>query len=211
MGDAVQPRPLLVVALDDVPGRLGDVGARRASPPWPWCSPPSARATAGPSAMSFHCFSGSWMRIRKRSCCSSSVIENQYLTSRMPERTSMRSNSGTSRKNSSTWSSRAEAHHPLDAGAVVPGAVEQHDLAAGRQMRHVALEVPLRALALGRRRQRHDAADARVEPLGDALDDAALAGGVAALEQDDDLLLLCRRTQSCSLISSHCRRSSSSK
>ena len=24
----------------------------------------------------------------------------------------------------------AEAHHPLDAGAVVPGAVEQHDLAA---------------------------------------------------------------------------------
>jgi hypothetical protein len=33
----------------------------------------------------------------------------------------------------------------------------------------------------------HDAADARVERLGDALDDAALAGGVAALEQADDL------------------------
>ena len=42
------------------------------------------------------------MRIRKRSCCSSSVIENQYLITRMPERTSMRSNSGTSPKNSST-------------------------------------------------------------------------------------------------------------
>ena len=28
----------------------------------------------------------------------------------------------------------AEAHHPLDAGAVVPGAVEQHDLAGGRQV-----------------------------------------------------------------------------
>ena len=80
-----------------------------------------------------------------------------------------------------------EAHHPLDAGAVVPGAVEQHDLAARRQVRHVALEVPLGALAVGRRRQRHDAGDARVEPLGDALDRAALAGAVAALEQHDDL------------------------
>ncbi len=84
----------------------------------------------------------------------------------------------------------AEAHHPLDAGAVVPGAVEQHHFAAGRQMRDIALEVPLRALALARRRQRRDAADARVEPLRDALDDAALAGGVAALEQHHDLELL---------------------
>ena len=47
-------------------------------------------------------FIGSWMRMRKRICCSSSVIENQYLTTVMPERTSMRSNSGTSWKNSST-------------------------------------------------------------------------------------------------------------
>ncbi len=52
----------------------------------------------------------------------------------------------------------AEAHHPLDAGAVVPAAVEQHDLAGGGQVRHVALEVPLRALALVGRRQRHHAA-----------------------------------------------------
>ena len=102
----------------------------------------------------------------------------------------MRSNSGTERKNSSTSVVGAEAHDALDAGAVVPGAVEQHDLAAGRQMRDVALEIPLRALALGRRGQRHDAADARIEPLGDALDRAALAGGVAALEDHDDLQLL---------------------
>ena len=46
--------------------------------------------------------------MRKRICCSSSVIENQYLTRRMPERTSMRSNSGTSLKNCSTWSSVAK-------------------------------------------------------------------------------------------------------
>ena len=57
-------------------------------------------------------------------------------------------------------------------------------------MRHVALEIPLRALALVRRRQRGDAADARVEALGDALDDAALAGGIAALEEDDHLELV---------------------
>ena len=72
----------------------------------------------------------------------------------MPERTSMRSNSGTERKNSSYFVFGAKAHHALDAGAVVPAAVEQHDLAGRRQVRHVALEVPLRALAVVRRRQR---------------------------------------------------------
>ena len=84
----------------------------------------------------------------------------------------------------------AEAHHPLDAGAVVPAAVEQDDFAAGRQMRDIALEIPLRALALVRRRQRRDPADARIETLGDPLDDPAFAGGVAPLEDHDDLELL---------------------
>jgi hypothetical protein len=55
--------------------------------------------------LSFHCFSGSRIRMRNRMCCSESVIENQYLTSLMPERTSMRSNSGALRKNSATSSS----------------------------------------------------------------------------------------------------------
>ena len=84
----------------------------------------------------------------------------------------------------------AEAHHALDAGTVVPATVEQHDLAAGRQMRSVTLEIPLRALPLVRRRKRGDAADPRIEPLGDALDDAALAGGIAALENHHHLELL---------------------
>jgi len=48
------------------------------------------------------------MRIRKPNCCSSSVIENQYLSRMMPLRTSMRSNSGTEWKNSSTCSSVAK-------------------------------------------------------------------------------------------------------
>ena len=45
----------------------------------------------------------------------------------------------------------AEAHDALDAGAVVPAAVEHHHLAGGGQVRDVALEVPLRLLDLGRR------------------------------------------------------------
>ena len=80
----------------------------------------------------------------------------------------------------------AEAHHPLDARAVVPAAVEDHDLAGRRQLRDVALHVDLGLLAVGRRRQRDDAEDARADPLGEPLDHAALAGGVAAFEDDDD-------------------------
>jgi len=71
------------------------------------------------------------------------------------------------------------------------------DLACRRQVRHVALEVPLRALAVVRRRQRGDAGDARGSPLRDALDHAALAAR-RGLEQDHDLVAL-RDDQSCSL------------
>ena len=80
----------------------------------------------------------------------------------------------------------AEAHHALDAGAVVPGAVEEHDLAGRRQVLDVALEVPLRALALGRRAERDDPREARVQRLHDALDRAALAGRVTAFEEAHD-------------------------
>ena len=58
---------------------------------------------------------------------------------------------------------------------------------AGGKMPHVALHIHLRLFALGRRGQRDDAKDARADPLGDRLDDAALAGAVAALEDDADL------------------------
>jgi hypothetical protein len=81
---------------------------------------------------------------------------------------------------------RAEAHDALDPGAVVPTAVEEHHFPGGRQVRHVALEKPLRLLLLRRRRQGHDPADARVEVLSDALDDTAFAGGISSLEQDHD-------------------------
>ena len=140
--------------------------------------------------LSFHCLSGSWIRIVKRKYCSSSVMENQYLMRMIPERTSMRSNSGTDRKNSSTSSSvqkpitrstPARLYQLRSNSTISPPA---------GKMRNVTLEIPLRALALARRRKRGDVADPRIEPLGDALDDAALAGGIAALENHHHLELL---------------------
>ncbi len=79
-----------------------------------------------------------------------------------------------------------EAHDVLDAGAVVPAAVEDDDFAGGREMLDVALGEHLRLLAVRRRGQRDDAKHARADPLGDRLDGAALSGGVAPLEDDDD-------------------------
>ena len=55
-------------------------------------------------------------------------------------------------------------------------------------MRHITLEIPLGAFALVRRGQRGDPAHARIHPLGDALDDAALASGVAAFKQNHHLV-----------------------
>ena len=86
------------------------------------------------------------------------------------------------------YSLGAEAHHPFHPGPVVPRAVEHDDLARRGQMRHVTLEVPLSPLPLGRLGQRHDRGPARVQVLGEALDRAALAGRVAALEDDHDAL-----------------------
>ena len=79
----------------------------------------------------------------------------------------------------------AKAHDALDTGAVVPGAVKDDDFALGGKLFHVALEVPLALFARVGSGQRLDAAGARVEVLGDALDRGALAGGVAALHDDD--------------------------
>ena len=81
----------------------------------------------------------------------------------------------------------AEAHDPLDAGAVIPTAVEENDLARRREVRDIALEIPLRPLTAVRRRQSGHAADARVHPLGNAFYDSAFAGCIAAFENDDDL------------------------
>src|ERR1700733_5258040 len=81
---------------------------------------------------------------------------------------------------------RREFHYPLDAGAIVPAAVEDHDFARCGQMAHITLNIHLRLLALCRCWERDDAIDARADPLGDRLDDPALAGAVTAFEHDHD-------------------------
>ena len=80
----------------------------------------------------------------------------------------------------------AEAHHVLDTGAVVPAAIEDHDLPPRRKMGDIALAVDLRLLPVRRRRQGDDPEHARTHPLRDGLDGAALAGRVAAFQDDDD-------------------------
>src|SRR3954469_8956132 len=49
---------------------------------------------------SFHRFKGSALRASKRRCCSSKLTENQYFRTTIPDRTSIRSNSGQLRRNS---------------------------------------------------------------------------------------------------------------
>src|SRR3982074_2545950 len=80
----------------------------------------------------------------------------------------------------------AEAHDVFDAGAIIPAAVEDHDLPGRRESLDIPLHEQLGPFPIGRRRQRHDAKDARAHPFGDGLDGAALARGIAALEHDDD-------------------------
>src|SRR6185369_7490866 len=81
---------------------------------------------------------------------------------------------------------RTESHHLLDTRPVVPGPVEQDDLTPRRQVRDIALVVPLPALPLGGCRQRGYPRDARAQIFGDALDGPALARGVATFKDDHD-------------------------
>src|SRR5580704_4141066 len=82
-------------------------------------------------------------------------------------------------------------HDIFDAGAIVPATVEDDDFAAGRKTLDVALQEHLGLFAIRRRRQRRDAKHARADPLGQRLDSAALAGGVAAFEHDDGARAAC--------------------
>ena len=81
----------------------------------------------------------------------------------------------------------AEAHDALDAGAVIPTAVEENDLARRREVGDIALEIPLRPLTAVRGRQRSHSANAGIHALRNAFDDSTFACGIAAFEYDDDL------------------------
>ena len=79
----------------------------------------------------------------------------------------------------------AKAHDLFNTRAVVPTAVKQHDLARSRQMRDVALEVPLGFFPVVGRRQSGHTAHTGIQALGDAFDDAAFARCVTAFKQND--------------------------
>src|SRR6476659_5075679 len=81
---------------------------------------------------------------------------------------------------------RPESHHLLATRPVVPGPVEQDDLTPRRQVRDIALVVPLPAFPLGGCRQLDKQRDARAQIFGDALDGPTLARGVATFEDDHD-------------------------
>jgi hypothetical protein len=80
---------------------------------------------------------------------------------------------------------RAEPHHVLDARAVVPGTVEDHDLACRRKVLDIALDVQLRPLAVGRHGKRDHAEHARAHPFGQRLDHAPLTRRIPSLQDDD--------------------------
>src|SRR5450631_1063759 len=80
----------------------------------------------------------------------------------------------------------AETHDPFHAGPVVPAAVEDHDLAGGREVGDVALNVQLGLLTLRRRGQGDDPEYTRADAFGQSLDGSALAGRITALEYDAD-------------------------
>ena len=86
---------------------------------------------------------------------------------------------------------RAEAHHVLDPGAVVPAAVKNHDLAGGWEMLHVPLHVHLALFPIRRSRQRDNAKHARADALGEGPDRPAFTGAVASFEHDDDSQSFC--------------------
>ena len=136
---------------------------------------------------SFQILRGSSIRSASRRVCSSTLTLSQYLIRMIPLSTIAFSTAGTCSRNLVALLRGAVAHDRLDAGAVVPAAVEDGDLAGRREVGDVALDVHLRLLALGRRRQGDVLEHPRARPLGDPPDRAALARRVQALEHDADL------------------------
>ncbi len=181
MGDHVDPGPPLVVALHHVPGRLRGVGVQEHLVLGPRVVLPAGdrldvhrrelpalhrvRQALPEAPLLLGVADREPVLAQQQAGLGEHPLEDRGLVQELP-----------------VLLLGAEAHHPLDPGAVVPAAVEQHDLPGGGQVLDVPLEVPLGALALGRRGQCGDPGDARVQILRHPLDRAALAGRVAPLE-----------------------------
>ena len=183
--DHVDPRPALVVALHDVPGRLRDVGVHEhlilgpgvVLPPGDGLEVhggqlPAAHRVLQPRlepALLFLVADGEPVLSQQDAFLDQQPLEDGALV-----------------QEPAVLLLGAKTHDVLDASAIVPAPVEQDQLPRGGQVADVPLEVPLGALALGGSGQGHDAGQPGVEVLGDALDRAALARRVPALEDDHD-------------------------
>ncbi len=100
------------------------------------------------SGENFQRLIGLRIRSRKRRSCSSSLTENQYLSKIIPDLSSISSKTGQEVRNSS-YTDWVQKPMTCSTPARIRAAVEEHYFALGRQLRHVALEIPLTALALG--------------------------------------------------------------
>ena len=81
---------------------------------------------------------------------------------------------------------RAKAHYVFDARAVIPAAIEDHDLTRRGKVLHVTLQIDLRFLAIRGRWEGDNAENPRTNALGNGLDRAALSRAIAALENDNN-------------------------
>src|SRR5262249_55923090 len=82
----------------------------------------------------------------------------------------------------------AETHNALHPCSVVPTPVKEHDFSSGRQVGHVALEIPLRSFCIRRLAERHHAAATWVERLGNTLDRTTLPGSITTFKQHHEFL-----------------------
>jgi hypothetical protein len=122
----------------------------------------------------------------KRRNCSSRLTENQNLKRRFAAAHQHPLELRRLAHEFEVFVGRAEAHHMLDARAVVPGAVEEDDFTGGGQLLDVTLEIPLARAPCPRVWQGDDLGAARIEVLREALDRPALARGVAPFKDQHD-------------------------
>ena len=182
--DAVQPRPLLVVRVHHVPRRLRDVAHRE--------HPVLGLGIVHPARARLEVHRAELPALRRIVDPRPEPLLLLFVRHREPvlDEDDARPHQHalelrTRAQEFLVFRLRAEPHHVLHARAVVPAAVEQHHFPRGGQVRHVALEIPLRFFLVRGRAQGHHAADAGIQAFRDALDRAALARGVAPLEDRD--------------------------
>ena len=182
MRDGLAGRPL-VIRPHDVPGATGyrfssASGRARAS------SRTRACGTADPSGSASTAAADRSMRASKPRFCSSLPTSSHSLIRMMPPSTINCSISGQrSRK-------RSPSANKIPSRVSTPARLYQLRWKSRprrrRKVLHVALHVHLALLAVRRRRQGHDAEDARADLFGERANRAAFAGAVAAFEHDDD-------------------------